>query len=417
MAETPGEIPPKSNVIVNPLASNSNTTNGSNLENTVVKNQLLKEIARIDKWTSVGADNGLFLINEKVEGIYDKIVQALKDARISHEKNDFPETQRQLSIALQDYSKAIHSTSWKWRFVNLNGGYVFIYLLSLLILISSFYAFLGIKGFELVDQMAKPPFGLVGESAIHAVTWGMIGGILRGMWYLKDKVGDRKFRSSWNIYFISVPFIGGLFGAIIYLIIVAGLLAFNPQEAQPIPETTPAVNQTVMTLQDRVSSLSDSTKQMSAQPTDEPTPATSTGIATPGTAAGASILEANSNSKMMSISFIPVQQANTSTAPSAAPEEIPSITTKSIPLDVVTKINQTAEELIKEVAALKAELTKEQPSEIIGQPLTIIPFAALAGFNWEWLLTTFKRVGDTRSGRDNKEFGKMLEEDLTKLDP
>jgi hypothetical protein len=46
----------------------------------------------------------------------------------------------------------------------------------------------------------------VQEAALHAATWGCVGRILRGLWYLKDKVSDRKYRNSFRIYFISVPF-------------------------------------------------------------------------------------------------------------------------------------------------------------------------------------------------------------------
>jgi hypothetical protein len=65
------------------------------------------------------------------------------------------------------------------------------------------------------------------EAAIHAVTWGCIGGILRGIWYLKDKVSERRYKNSWWIFFLSVPFLGGIFGAIIYLILIAGLLSLG----------------------------------------------------------------------------------------------------------------------------------------------------------------------------------------------
>jgi hypothetical protein len=47
------------------------------------------------------------------------------------------------------------------------------------------------------------------------------------MWYLKDKLSEREYKSSWWIYFVSTPFLGGIFGAIIYLIMIAGLLSLG----------------------------------------------------------------------------------------------------------------------------------------------------------------------------------------------
>ena len=39
----------------------------------------------------------------------------------------------------------------------------------------------------------------------------------------------------------------------------------------------------------------------------------------------------------------------------------------------------------------------------INRPLVIIPIAALAGFNWEWATTIFKRIGDVLAPNSSKE--------------
>src|SRR5215211_2773831 len=64
--------------------------------------------------------------------------------------------------------------------------------------------------------------------------WGTVGAILRGLWFLKDKVSDRRYRNSFRIYLISTPFLGGLFGAILYFMIVAGLFIIAPAQAPTI---------------------------------------------------------------------------------------------------------------------------------------------------------------------------------------
>jgi hypothetical protein len=136
------------------------------------------------------------------------------------------------------------------------------------------------------------------EAALHAATWGCVGGILRGLWYLKDKVSDRKYRNSFRIYFLSVPFLGALFGAIIYFIVVAGLFIIAPTQAVPI---------------------------LSNQTASAPN-TTATGAANPPNAAH----------------------------PSAAKTPAAQVST-----------------------------------------LAIIPLATLAGFNWEWAVMIFKRIGDS----------------------
>jgi hypothetical protein len=102
------------------------------------------------------------------------------------------------------------------------------------------------------------------DAALHAATWGTVGAILRGLWFLKDKVSDRRYRNSFRIYFLSAPFLGGLFGAIVYFILVAGLIVIAPGQAPAIltqnSTASNATNQTGNTTQaDTADSTGDET--------------------------------------------------------------------------------------------------------------------------------------------------------------
>ena len=76
------------------------------------------------------------------------------------------------------------------------------------------------------------------QDALHAAAWGTIGGILRGLWLLKDRVSDRKYRNSFRLYFLSVPFIGGVFGAFLYFILLMGFLTLAPTHSSVALEAT-----------------------------------------------------------------------------------------------------------------------------------------------------------------------------------
>ena len=67
-------------------------------------------------------------------------------------------------------------------------------------------------------------------AALHAATWGCVSGILRGLWYLKEQVSDRRYMKSLQIYYISVPFLG----ALVYFLLVAGLFVIASTQAVPI---------------------------------------------------------------------------------------------------------------------------------------------------------------------------------------
>jgi hypothetical protein len=275
---------------------------------------LLSEINLIDNMANAAADNGLFerlekerekrgkeekkqqQVEEKQKGeegdLFQVIQGKLKDARNELYFGHLAQSEYDTSLALRAYDKALYSTSRLWRFSNIHAGPMWIYLIGFLVAVLAFY-WVQLDKNVLNLQPVK-----IQEAALHAATWGCVGGILRGLWYLKDKVSDRKYRNSFRIYFLSVPFLGALFGAIIYFIVVAGLFIIAPTQAVPI---------------------------LSNQTASAPN-TTATGAANQPNAAH----------------------------PSAAKTPAAQVST-----------------------------------------LAIIPLATLAGFNWEWAVMIFKRIGDS----------------------
>ncbi|HSF49587.1 MAG TPA: hypothetical protein VLA74_02400, partial [Nitrososphaeraceae archaeon] len=121
-------------------------------------------------------------------------------------------------MILDKYSDAIHSTNRRWKFFNMYAMDIWIYLIGFLGLVFFFYIS------ELNGILKSPPFS---ESAVHSATWGTFGGILPGLWFLKDIVSERSYRKAFRILYFSIPFLGGLFGVLSYLIIAAGLLTYG----------------------------------------------------------------------------------------------------------------------------------------------------------------------------------------------
>jgi hypothetical protein len=202
--------------------------------------RLLKEIRIIDKWCNYGANNGLFYkklnrnYNDKLdrtdengsidkkqsdpevdgEKLYEQIHEELRQAQDTLNDGKYSDSMVCVARARISYLKVLFSKSWKWRFVNMYAGPIWIYLTSFLLSVLAFY----IYSFDNIISKTG-----IEHAAINAVTWGCVGGILRGLWYLKDKVSEREYKNSWWTFFVSVPFLGGIFGAIVYLIIIAGI--------------------------------------------------------------------------------------------------------------------------------------------------------------------------------------------------
>jgi hypothetical protein len=258
---------------------------------------LLNEINSIDNRTNVVADNGLFDRNGTQDYFVD-IQNNLRNAREKLYTDDLVDSEYYTSLALRLYDKALYSTSRFWRFSNVYAGPIWIYLVGFLVGVLAFYWYQ-------LDMNVLKLHVTVQEAALHAATWGCVGAILRGLWYLKDKVTDRKYRNSFRIYFISVPFLGGLFGAILYFLVVAGLFIIAPTQAPPI-----------LSNQTSLSSGNNTTTNNTPQP--------------------------NSSST------------------------------------AVARTSQVS-------------------------TLAIIPLATLAGFNWEWAIMIFKRIGDSFKGETEPE--------------
>jgi hypothetical protein len=283
---------------------------------------LSREINRIDVWTSTLADNGLFDKQKKAfekkginpETIFDKIQTDLMEARRKLHNVDLSGSEYSTSKALRSYDQALYTPSRLWRFSNVYAGSMWIYLIGFLVAVLTFYWIqldVNILGIN-------PPGVAIEQAALHAATWGTVGAILRGIWFLKDKVSDRRYRNSFRIYLLSTPFLGGLFGAILYFILIAGLVVIAPGEADEI------------------------FRQTTTQPN-----ATTT------------------------------QPNATTTQPNATTTQPNATTTQQ---ESMTQADDT-------------------PIESVA----IIPFAALAGFNWEWAIMIFKRIGDTFRGEPESE--------------
>lgn len=182
--------------------------------------EVRNQINKVDSKVNVAAGNGLFKNQTKVT--FESIQDELHHARIAIDDRNISEAETQLSLGNSKFYEALHEADEIWRFSNLYAGHIWIYLIGFLVGIFFFY-------YLEVDKVlsSKDNFELM---AIYAGTWGCIGGILRGFWKLKDKVDLRLYQNSWIIYFLSTPFLGGIFGVIIYFIIIGGLVSVSQQQ-------------------------------------------------------------------------------------------------------------------------------------------------------------------------------------------
>jgi len=182
--------------------------------------EVRNQINKVDSKVNVAVGNGLFKNQTKVT--VESIQEKLNQARIAIDKQNLSEAETQLSLGNSKFYEALHEADNVWRFSNLYAAPIWIYLIGFLVGIFFFY-------YLNMDKVlsSNENFLLMG---IYAGTWGCIGSILRGLWYLKKNVDTREYQSSWIIYFISAPFLGGILGTIVYILIIGGLVSVSKQQ-------------------------------------------------------------------------------------------------------------------------------------------------------------------------------------------
>jgi hypothetical protein len=322
------------------------------------KKKLSREIKRIGLLTRNLVDNGLFDEQKKAfeeKGIdpdktFEDIQEYLNEARTKLYDDDLSGSELFTSKARRCYNKALYTPSRWWRFSNVYAVPIWIYLVGFLAAVLAFY----IIQLDYNFLHLNPPGVRIQEDALHAATWGTVGGILRGLWFLKNKVSTRKYENSFRIYFLSVPFLGGLFGALIYFILIAGVFILAPTQTPTIlNQTASAPNATQTGPVTQVNTTSTTTTNSTTTTTNR----------TQGSAP-------------------PTTTTTTNRTQGSAP---PTTTTTN---STTTTTNRTQG---------SAPPTGNVPT------LAIIPLAALAGYNWEWAVTIFNRIGDSFKERREED--------------
>jgi hypothetical protein len=184
-----------------------------------------KSIDKLDMQVNIADENGLFKEQKNAEAL-ETILSSLKKARekLQGSPPELPSSYYELSVARSGYYKAVQNAPWLWRFSKLYAANVLAYLLLFLASIFLFYYF---RADILLAETLN-----IDSDAINATAWGTIGGILRGISRLWYRVNRREFRDVWKGYFISSPFLGGLFGSIVYLLILAGIIIASSSSQQ-----------------------------------------------------------------------------------------------------------------------------------------------------------------------------------------
>lgn len=170
--------------------------------------------------TMVTADeNGLFQ-NAKKPSAFSEIFNNMAVAcqELGNEKNSFEERDingwQKYRAAYYQFNETLNSATPWWRFKFLYGGPFMIYFSAVLVTAFLVWAFFNV-------QLSNMTIFWVPS---YAYLWGLVGSGLQGLWFLWQHVSDRKIRKVWTTWYLFLPLIGMLLGALTYLVFVAGFM-------------------------------------------------------------------------------------------------------------------------------------------------------------------------------------------------
>jgi len=174
-----------------------------------------------ERTVMIASENGLFVRQSQVgfEEIVVKVESALRCLDAS--PPDVVKARSDFAKGYDIFNTAVEKAGFCWRLTHAYAVPHFLYLLLVLAVVT--YSSLTFKG-KLEETFVLVP--------VWAFAWGALGSVLQGLWWLWNQVSERQFRKHWVAWFLSVPFIGALMGAIMYLAFSAGFVAATKSTIQ-----------------------------------------------------------------------------------------------------------------------------------------------------------------------------------------
>ena len=174
---------------------------------------LNKNLDKLQMVLESADENGLFKSDSET---YKNILSDLIVARDELKQNPprIIEAWEKFYSAYHKFNQVVNSADFWWRFEYSFGGLPLIYLTTVF------------ASIVLVCVLITPT---VLDSRVllipgWAYLWGSIGGVLQGFWRLWQHVSDRILRKHWITWYMLLPIIGAILGALTYLIFFAGFI-------------------------------------------------------------------------------------------------------------------------------------------------------------------------------------------------
>lgn len=152
-----------------------------------------------------------------------EMVELIKVSREIALGGDIPLAKEKLLTAYVIQADIVQSQSLRWRLVNIWGVIPF-----------GYYFFLLVVCLEILFLYPDYISGLhVLDVPVSVLFYGFFGGVLRGLWWLHQKVQEKHYRPQFTMPYLASPWMAMLFGVITWLLLSSGVLVLSSGESVP----------------------------------------------------------------------------------------------------------------------------------------------------------------------------------------
>lgn len=183
---------------------------------------LAKRIDDLEDLLLVSNESGMFFLTrkkgkddsevERQKAIPGQICEFIHQARVHLTAQRSIEAANEITQGELLLDQSLYSRGWWWRLVHWHQIPLFLYhLLALALLLNI--------GSGALDKVSTELWGV--PTAVLSL--GALGAILRGLYYLHRQVARRIFRATFFLSQLCAPWIGALFGLIVFLLLKIGV--------------------------------------------------------------------------------------------------------------------------------------------------------------------------------------------------
>ena len=152
--------------------------------------------------------------------LLENIADRIEQARISAHNNGLPQARKLLILAFAQMHQAIGTQGIWWSFRKIHAGFIWLYFVLLLSSIVGIGVFVDFLSF---GEDAPTAWNM----PIAAIAYGMIGGLIRGMYWLYQKIPEIKYRATFIVPYVGGPWLASALGLFSYALLRSGTGLFG----------------------------------------------------------------------------------------------------------------------------------------------------------------------------------------------